>query len=92
MNLERSRSILAAAKQLIPGGVNSPVRAYRAVGGTPPHLVSGRGAFVTDVDGNEYVDMVLSYGPLILGHGNAEVREVLHTAVDASSTRAPRRR
>jgi len=85
MNLERSRKILESARQLIPGGVNSPVRAYRAVGGTPPHIVSGQGAMVTDVDGNEYVDMVLSYGPLILGHGNADVRAVLHTAVDAGT-------
>ncbi|MGB0333656.1 MAG: hypothetical protein ACPGPE_17750, partial [Planctomycetota bacterium] len=73
----RSEEIFAAAKALIPGGVNSPVRAYGSVGGVPPHLVRGEGALVWDEDGNEYVDLVGSYGPLILGHGNAEVRAAL---------------
>ena len=72
-NLERSQSIFSAAQSLIPGGVNSPVRAYKAVGGTPPHIASARGAQVTDLDGNEYVDLVLAYGPMILGHGHSEV-------------------
>ena len=82
----RSEAIFADAKHLIPGGVNSPVRAYGSVGGTPPHLVRGAGPLVWDEDGNEYVDLVGSYGPLILGHGNAEVREALHGAVDSGTT------
>ncbi|MDG1050926.1 MAG: glutamate-1-semialdehyde 2,1-aminomutase [Planctomycetota bacterium] len=82
----RSEEIFHAAKELIPGGVNSPVRAYGSVGGIPPHLVRGAGALVWDEDGNEYVDLVGSYGPLILGHANAEVRTALHEAVDGGTT------
>jgi glutamate-1-semialdehyde 2,1-aminomutase len=85
MNHQKSEAILTAAREVIPGGVNSPVRAYRAVGGTPPHLVRGDGAHVWDEDGNEYIDLVLSYGPLILGHGHTEVKQALHTAVDAGT-------
>jgi len=85
MKLDRSQAVFEAASQLIPGGVNSPVRAYRAVGGTPPHIRSGAGALVTDLDGNELVDMVLSYGPLILGHGHPEVKAALRTALDAGT-------
>lgn len=80
MRLDRSREIFEAARSLIPGGVNSPVRAYRSVGGTPVHVASGRGAVVTDVDGNEYVDLVMAYGPLILGHAHPRVTEALETA------------
>lgn len=82
----RSEEIFVAAQDLIPGGVNSPVRAYGSVGGVPPHLVRGQGALVWDEDGNEYVDLVGSYGPLILGHANAEVRAALHEAVDGGTT------
>ncbi len=73
MKLDRSRDIFEEAKRLIPGGVNSPVRAYRSVGGTPVHVASGKGALVRDVDGNEFVDYVMSYGPLILGHAHPAV-------------------
>ncbi len=73
MNLERSEQIFAEAQTLIPGGVNSPVRAYKSVGGTPVHIARGAGARCWDVDGNEYVDLVLSYGPLILGHCDPRV-------------------
>lgn len=86
LDLSRSEEIFAAARDLIPGGVNSPVRAYKSVGGTPPHLVRGEGPLVWDEDGNEYVDLVGSYGPLILGHGNDEVRAALHEAVDTGTT------
>ena len=86
LDLSRSEEIFAAARELIPGGVNSPVRAYKSVGGTPPHLVRGEGALVWDEDGNEYVDLVGSYGPLILGHGDEEVRAALHEAVDTGTT------
>jgi len=81
-NLTRSQAIFSEAQELIPGGVNSPVRAYRSVGGTPVHVAHGSGAWVTDVDGNRYVDMVLSYGPLILGHADARVAAALHEALE----------
>ncbi|MFC4244110.1 glutamate-1-semialdehyde 2,1-aminomutase [Gryllotalpicola reticulitermitis] len=61
------------ARRVIPGGVNSPVRAYRSVGGAPRFLTSARGAYVTDVEGREYVDLVASWGPAILGHAHPEV-------------------
>jgi glutamate-1-semialdehyde 2,1-aminomutase len=70
----------ARAQQSIPGGVNSPVRAYRSVGGVPRFLVSARGAYVTDVDGREYVDLVSSWGPAILGHAHPEVVAAVQAA------------
>ncbi len=70
---KRSAELLRRARRVIPGGVNSPVRAYGAVGGTPPFLESGRGARVTDVDGNRYLDYVGSWGPLIAGHAHPRV-------------------
>ncbi len=70
---ERSRTLFERSQELIPGGVNSPVRAFRAVGGTPVFLREGRGARVIDEDAREYVDYVGSWGPLILGHADAEV-------------------
>lgn len=69
------------ALAVTPGGVNSPVRAFRAVGGTPRFFTSGRGAIITDVDGNDYVDLVCSWGPMILGHSHPEVREAVDAAV-----------
>ncbi len=69
----RNQQLFERARQRIPGGVNSPVRAFGSVGGTPPFLVSGRGARVTDADGKAYLDYVGSWGPLILGHAHPEV-------------------
>jgi glutamate-1-semialdehyde 2,1-aminomutase len=69
----RNQQLFERARQRIPGGVNSPVRAFGSVGGTPPFLVSGRGARVTDADGKTYLDYVGSWGPLILGHAHPEV-------------------
>ncbi|GLC24782.1 glutamate-1-semialdehyde 2,1-aminomutase [Roseisolibacter agri] len=69
----RSAAILAAARRVIPGGVSSPVRAFRGVGGTPRVMASGRGAHVTDADGTTYVDYVLSWGALALGHAHPDV-------------------
>ncbi|HYY54240.1 MAG TPA: hypothetical protein VFA01_02570, partial [Candidatus Dormibacteraeota bacterium] len=60
--------LLERAERVMPGGVSSPVRAYRAVGGTPPFIVDANGPFVRDADGREYVDLVMSWGALILGH------------------------
>jgi glutamate-1-semialdehyde 2,1-aminomutase len=75
--LKESRALQERAEQLIPGGVNSPVRAFRSVGSDPPFLVSGQGAHVWDADGNRYIDYVGSWGPLILGHANPEVIEAI---------------
>jgi glutamate-1-semialdehyde 2,1-aminomutase len=80
-NTTRSEALFAEAQQLIPGGVNSPVRAFRSVGGTPRFIARGQGARLWDVDGNEYVDCVASWGPLILGHAHPEV---LQAACDAA--------
>ena len=66
--LDKSRELQKKAEKLIPGGVDSPVRAFRAVGGDPPYIVRGSGSRMYDADGNEYIDYVLSWGPLILGH------------------------
>ncbi|MFT4791443.1 MAG: glutamate-1-semialdehyde 2,1-aminomutase [Arcticibacterium sp.] len=68
MNYQRSSALFAAAQQYIPGGVNSPVRAFKAVGGTPIFVSHAKGAYLYDVDGNRYVDFISSWGPLILGH------------------------
>ena len=80
-NLDQSRALQKRAEQLIPGGVNSPVRAFRSVGGEPPFLVRGEGAYVWDADGNQYLDYVGSWGPLILGHS---VPDVIDAIVHAS--------
>ncbi len=71
---------------MIPGGVNSPVRAFQAVGGTPPFMVSGRGAYLTDADGNTYVDLICSWGPLILGHAHPAVVEALAQAASRGTS------
>ena len=76
-NLDESRSLQRRAERLIPGGVNSPVRAFRSVGSEPPFLVRGEGAHIWDADGNRYIDYVGSWGPLILGHAHPEVIEAI---------------
>ncbi len=81
MNVERSRAVMERSRRVLPGGVNSPVRAYRAVGGDPVVIASGRGARVVDVDGNEYVDYVGAFGPLILGHAHPAVVAAVQAAV-----------
>ncbi|MDG1775003.1 MAG: glutamate-1-semialdehyde 2,1-aminomutase, partial [Flavobacteriaceae bacterium] len=68
MNYQRSSALFKAAQKVIPGGVNSPVRAFKAVGGTPIFVERAKGAYLYDVDGNRYVDFIASWGPLILGH------------------------
>jgi len=78
--LERSRKLQQRAEKLFPGGVNSPVRAFRAVGGDPPFIVKGRGSRMWDADGNEYIDYVGSWGPLILGHAAPQVVEAIERA------------
>ena len=73
LTLTKSRALLARAEQLLPAGVNSPVRAFRSVGGDPPFIARAQGAWLHDVDGNRYVDYVLSWGPALLGHAHPEV-------------------
>jgi len=86
----RSKALFSRAKRVIPGGVNSPVRAFGAVGGVPRFLVRGRGARVWDADGNAYIDYVLSWGPLILGHAEPHVlRAVRAAAACGTSFGAP---
>ncbi|WP_446721056.1 glutamate-1-semialdehyde 2,1-aminomutase [Luteococcus sp. H138] len=85
-----SEDLFARAQKVIPGGVNSPVRAYRAVGGNPRFITSAQGAFVTDADGNELVDLVGSWGPMILGHAHPQVLDAVQaTAAKGTSFGAP---
>ncbi len=86
MNFSRSQKLFEQAKRYLPGGVNSPVRAFGAVGGTPPFIVSGRGSKILDADGNEFIDYVGSWGPLILGHSPPRVVDALKQAVERGTT------
>ncbi|MEU6719486.1 glutamate-1-semialdehyde 2,1-aminomutase [Nonomuraea sp. NPDC046802] len=78
---QNSEALFARARQVVPGGVNSPVRAFGAVGGTPRFMASGQGPYITDVDGNTYVDLVCSWGPMILGHRHPAVVEAVSEAM-----------
>ena len=80
--MSRSQDLLAQAKTLIPGGVNSPVRAFNAVEGDPPFIRSASGHTLVDEDGNEYIDLVGSWGPMILGHGAQSVRAAIAAQLD----------
>lgn len=80
-NIQKSIDLFAEAQNLLPGGVDSPVRAFRAVGGQPLFIDRGEGAYMVDVDGNRYIDYVMSWGPLILGHAHPQVVAALQTAV-----------
>jgi glutamate-1-semialdehyde 2,1-aminomutase len=77
---ERSQALFDRAVVVVPGGVNSPVRAFGAVGGTPRFVAAGRGPYLIDADGNEYVDLICSWGPLILGHAHPAVVEAVREA------------
>src|SRR4028118_980367 len=76
-----SERLFAEAQAIIPGGVNSPVRAFRSVGGAPRFIDHGEGAHMYDADGNRYIDYVLSWGPLILGHAHPNVVAALQQAI-----------
>lgn len=90
---EKSQELYARALRYLPGGVNSPVRAFKAVGGQPLFMVRGQGAYIYDADGNEYIDYVCSWGPLILGHAHPEVVEELEACLkDGTSFGAPTER
>jgi glutamate-1-semialdehyde 2,1-aminomutase len=80
MQTQRSEALFAQARELMPGGVSSPVRAFKAVGGTPRFIARGEGAYLFDVDGNRYIDYVLSWGPLILGHAAPSVVAAIQQA------------
>lgn len=80
-SVSRSADLFRRASEVTPGGVNSPVRAFGAVGGTPRFIASAQGAWLTDVDGNEYVDLVGSWGPMLLGHAHPEVIDAIQSAV-----------
>jgi glutamate-1-semialdehyde 2,1-aminomutase len=86
MNTTQSETLFAAAQKVIPGGVNSPVRAFRAVGGQPLFIERGQGPYLFDADGNRFIDYVLSWGPLILGHAHPRVAEALKKAVDRGTS------
>ncbi len=81
MSSRQSEELFERAKKVSPGGVNSPVRAFRAVGGTPRFMASGQGAWLTDVDGNRYLDFVGSWGPMLLGHAHPQVIQAVTSAV-----------
>jgi glutamate-1-semialdehyde 2,1-aminomutase len=80
MNIQTSRDLFQQAQSVLPGGVDSPVRAFRAVGGQPLFIERGEGPYLYDVDGNRFIDYVLSWGPLILGHAHPEVVSAVQEA------------
>ncbi len=86
MRLDRSRELFNRAQELMPGGVNSPVRSFKAVGGTPPFIAYGFGSKMVDVDGNEFIDYVCSWGALILGHAHPEVVNAAKAAIERGSS------
>jgi glutamate-1-semialdehyde 2,1-aminomutase len=86
MNIAQSELLFSRAKDIIPGGVNSPVRAFRGVGGTPLFIARGDGAFLYDVDGNEYIDYVGSWGPHILGHRPPSVIQALSAVLELGTS------
>ena len=92
MSTDTSEQLFLEAQQYIPGGVNSPVRAFRSVGGVPPFIRRAEGAYLYDEDGNRYIDLVNSWGPMILGHAYGPVVEAIRQrAGDGTSFGAPTR-
>src|SRR5688572_20093184 len=84
MDFSRSHTLFEEAKKFIPGGVNSPVRAFRAVGGNPLFMKRAKGPYLYDEDGNEFIDLINSWGPMILGHANPEVEQAVREALSGS--------
>ncbi|CQR71083.1 Glutamate-1-semialdehyde 2,1-aminomutase [Sporomusa ovata DSM 2662] len=84
--LNKAATAFAEAKRYIPGGVNSPVRSFRGVGGTPPFIARAKGSHIFDIDGNEYIDYVGSWGPMILGHAHPEVTAELRVALERGTS------
>ncbi|MDP1900770.1 MAG: glutamate-1-semialdehyde 2,1-aminomutase [Rubrivivax sp.] len=91
--MQTNEALFARAQRVIPGGVNSPVRAFRAVGGTPRFIARAEGAYLWDAEGTQYIDYIGSWGPMILGHGHPAVLEAVHkAAIDGLSFGAPTER
>lgn len=84
LNQEKSKALFETAQNFIPGGVNSPVRAFKAVGGDPLFIKSAKGAYMYDEDGNRFIDMINSWGPMILGHAHEAVEEAVRQAISRS--------
>src|SRR5882724_9245380 len=90
MNISRSQQLFSRAQQSIPGGVNSPVRAFKSVGGTPIFINSAKGAYLFDENGNRYIDYINSWGPMILGHAyEPVVKAIQEKAMLSTSFGAP---
>lgn len=86
MDHTKSSRVFEEARKFIPGGVNSPVRSFRSVGGVPPFINGGKGSRIYDIDGNEYLDYVLSYGPLLMGHAPACVTDAIKAAAEKGTS------
>jgi glutamate-1-semialdehyde 2,1-aminomutase len=86
MTFAKSEAAFHRAQQVIPGGVNSPVRAFRGVGGTPPFIACGQGSHIFDIDGHEYIDYVGSWGPLLLGHRHPAIVEAVQQALETGTS------
>src|SRR6266581_1119478 len=86
MNISKSEELFSRAQQSIPGGVNSPVRAFKSVGGTPLFIKSARGAYLYDADGNRYIDYINSWGPMILGHAYEPLVKAIQEKVLGSTS------
>ena len=90
MNISKSQGLFSRAQQSIPGGVNSPVRAFKSVGGTPLFISKAKGAYLFDADGNKYIDFIASWGPMILGHAYEPLVKAVHEqAIYSTSYGAP---
>ncbi|MGO8902809.1 MAG: aminotransferase class III-fold pyridoxal phosphate-dependent enzyme, partial [Isosphaeraceae bacterium] len=85
-SLPKSHDAFLRANRVIPGGVNSPARAFGAVGGEPPFMARAEGAFLHDIDGHQYIDYIGSWGPMILGHAHPRVRAAVVEAMDLGSS------
>src|SRR5712671_5025293 len=83
---KKREELLERAKKSIPGGVNSPVRAFKSVGGTPIFMTNAKGAYLYDADGNKYIDYIASWGPMILGHAYEEVVKAIQERVALSTS------
>ena len=84
MNKNTSKTLFEKAKNYIPGGVNSPVRAFKAVGGEPLFIAAAKGAYMYDVDGNRFIDMINSWGPMVLGHTHEKIEKAVESAIKTS--------
>ncbi|MBI2856168.1 MAG: glutamate-1-semialdehyde 2,1-aminomutase, partial [Chloroflexi bacterium] len=82
MNMQHSSQLFTQAQRFMPGGVNSPVRSFKGVGGTPPFIQRGSGSHIWDADGNEFIDYVCSWGPLVLGHAHPKVVEAVRSMAE----------